>query len=1002
MFNSNFSLTDFAYSVPTCQAEAEISSLVTTFLTTKHHYIAIVDRNDRLVGIVSDRSLYARIIESDRRQENIEYKEDLAKDWYLSKSNVELPIESPILLSAQMSASESIAYFKLPLSNNESNPIYALVDAREKFVGILDTEKLIKFLLLDRQNILESKCQFVIESWQKWSIEILEQFPLPLALQTQEGKTIYENVCWQEQISKANSLNSSRSREKKYLNLKRTSRDRNLEIIENEPSCLSDRVSCQSHFARQQQRSVKKLELRNETKTGDNGSFKAYERGLPRDRGLHSASGGLHPEAGDCLAPKNALSLHTSGGNRIFVNSNHKVPILVENFYSRNKSVDSYEVSSEHDLAPTDNEQNALLYFQTAKACLENYVNSQRSVSSRTMVENDRAEPQDWQTIRLPLQQIFVDGDRDIGAEWEKIYFNSIVPFSYSKDRQSTSNNPCWLVLATKKQPQKSESELITENTELLAINRFKDELIATLSHELKSPLTAILGLSSLLKEQKLGQLNQRQNRYMELIYNSACQLMSLVNDLLDLARLEAGQLELSPESLQIKTVCEDAYQKTVKTLLKKKQRLEFDPRPKFTLTIESGLESINADELRLQQMLVNLLDNAHKFTAADGEIGLVVERWGNYVAFTVWDNGVGIPEEAQSSILRRLSIIEGYKTNSFNSKGLGLILTQKLALAHSGDISFISKVDRGSEFTLLIPISGDCAWIKTGKADRDKEHLTSQRLPYESNNHSEINSRKNLVLVVEEVACDFEKIIFNLKGLGYHFIVARTEVEALEKARLLQPDKILLNLSSSSFFAWDVLTSLKKDPDLKDIPAIAIAPELIKEKAKSNGANVFLSLPLEEEALSEIFPRLSRDNCRDRTSLQILRLYPEADAIKSTEDTHDEQFELTFRNYLSSSHHRIIEADSLEQADLLTRIWKLDVVVIDGTILKNPLEYLRSLKEHHDLASLPLVILDAKTTKIANQISNLSVFPCLIFDREQNLAKVLEVIEIAAKAKNL
>jgi signal transduction histidine kinase/CheY-like chemotaxis protein len=981
MCNSNFSLTDFADSVPTCQPETDISSLLTIFLATKHHYIAIVDRNGSLVGIVSDRALYARIIESERKQKQLKDRDDSERNLCLSKNDIELPIESPIVLSAQMSALESIAYFKLPLPDDESNPIYALVDVRGKFLGILNTEKLIKFLLLDRQNILESRCQFVIESWQKWSLEILEQIPLPLCLQTQEGKTIYENLCWQERIGKADSLSISSTRQKKHgdrpprksiVDRQKISRDRNLKIPENQPSCLSDRVSCQSQFVIQQQRSIQNIELGNETKSGDDGV----------------------PHA-------------TVNGNRIFAKSNSKVPILIEeNFYSRSNSFDRYEASSENDPAPTTDERNALLYFKTAKACLENAVNYQKSSFDRAIFENERTSQQHWQTIKIPLQQTFLNDNREaIGrsdrnkAEEEQIYLNSSVPFSLFKDRLSLSNNPYWLVLATKNSQQKSESELAVENAELLAINRLKDELIATLSHELKSPLTAILGLSSLLKEQKLGQLNQRQNRYMELINNSARKLMSLVNDLLDLARLEAGQLQLAPKPLPIKTVCENAYQKTVETFLKKKQRSESDPRPKFTLTIESGLETINADELRLRQILVNLLDNAHKLTEADGEIGLVVERWRNYIAFTVWDNGVGIPKEFQSSILRRFSGIEDYKANSFNGQELESIVTQKLAIAHGGDISFISKVGRGSEFTLLLPICSD-GDPHTSVTEREKERLTSERSIDKSNNRSGLNSREEIVLVIGEIDSDFENLIFKLKGLGYHIIVARTEVEALDKARQLQPDKILLNFELASFLGWDVLALLKSDPILQNIPAIAIAPELAKEKAKNSGANGFLSLPINKDALTEIFPCLSRNNSSDRTSLQILRLYPESDAIKSLEDIHNNQFELIFRNYLSSSHHRIIEADSLEQADLLTRIWNLDVVVLDGSILKDPLEYLRSLKQHHALAGLPLVILDAKTTKIANQLRDLSVFPCLICDREQNLAKVLEVIEIAAKAK--
>ena len=283
-----------------------------------------------------------------------------------------------------------------------------------------------------------------------------------------------------------------------------------------------------------------------------------------------------------------------------------------------------------------------------------------------------------WQFVKLPLN----------------------FPHPYSL--LPTPQSPIWLLLATDvTEQQRLCQELAAKNADLVHFNRLKDEFLASLSHELKSPLTAVVGLSSLLKEQKLGELNQRQARYAELIYQSGRQLMTLVNDLLDLTRLETRQLKLTPAPVQIKTACQCAYKS-----IQEKHKGKTDAQIQFTLEIEPGLEMLVADEVRLHQMLVHLLDNALKFTEAGGKIGLKVNRWANWIAFTVWDTGMGIPEESQHLIFEKFQRLESPVTQKFEGTGLGLVLTGRLAQAHGGDVSFISKVGQGSEFTLLLPPS--------------------------------------------------------------------------------------------------------------------------------------------------------------------------------------------------------------------------------------------------------------------------------------------------------
>jgi signal transduction histidine kinase/CheY-like chemotaxis protein len=931
MPNCHLPLTNFAYSVPVCLRETELESLLAIFLADRQQYIGLVDRDNCLVGIVRDRCLYAHKLKLDL---------DRASCSPILTSR-ELPIESPIILSAEMNVSEFLPYLQAETTSTGDTPIYALVDCDKNFVGILDSNSLLKSLLLDRQTKIEPRLvdpenqpnsQTLIQTWQQCFSAIVEQLPLPLTLQTSTGEIVYQNSCWQQQIGENDTVNMAESCVSPSNLVSQVGNRQTVTSLSNPPACLSDRIACQTQFARQDRQLEPQLVNNAETIVGSADS-------LQLDPNLAQQSRYL-------ALSKNWLHLYQANPE----------DLAVDKLNSRSAPSSFLATWQNFRSPPTLGEQNQ--------------ANNQ----------------QNWQLLRFPICAM-EPGDRSSQKTLSASDTDSFNPKAHKQQALELSNNSLWLVLAIEANQLESNQVLAAKNANLIALNRLKDELVGTLSHELKSPLTAILGLSSLLKEQKLGLLNQRQSRYMELIYSSARQLMCLVNDLFDLARLETGQLQLFPEPLQIKTLCEQAHKQALEIVAKKQGRSPSELKQKFSLKIEPGLEQIVADKIRLCQMLVNLLDNAYKFTPIDREIGIVVSRWANWIAFTVWDSGIGIPEESQHLILRSFSGEGDSFARYTKGKGLGLILTQKLARAQGGDISFVSKVDRGSEFTILVPPS----------PDRNYQNLNKQLSSCGDRTLEQASN--NLVLLIEEVSCYVESLTIKLKELGYHVIVARNGIEALEKARHLQPAKILLHPALSLLCGWDVLTVLKTDSNLKQIPTIVMAEETQRQKAEQYGAERFLSLPIARQTLVEIFPLLNKDKVSDRQSLKILHLYPEGETIDSPQNTHSAEFDLIVHHYLSNFEHRILEADSLEQGDILTRIWNIDVVVLDGSILKDPLAYMRSLSEHEDIASLPLVILDAKTAQIANQLSNLSVFPCLIPDREQNLDKLLEVIQIAAKA---
>ncbi|EAZ90122.1 ATP-binding response regulator [Crocosphaera chwakensis] len=518
-------------------------------------------------------------------------------------------------------------------------------------------------------------------------------------------------------------------------------------------------------------------------------------------------------------------------------------------------------------------------------------------------------------------------------------------------------------------QQQQLCQELAAKNADLVQLNRLKDEFLACISHELKSPLTAVVGLSSLLQEDKIGQLNPRQIHYAQLIYRSGRQLMTLVNDLLDLTRLETGQLKLSFSPVNIKEICERAYHS-----ITEKYKSKSDQPLDFSLEIEPGLKQLLADELRLHQMLTHLLDNAIKFTQTEGKFGLKVNRWEDWLAFTIWDTGIGIPEESQHLIFQKFQQLENPLTRQFEGTGLGLVLTQRLARAHGGDISFVSKAGQGSQFTLLLPPS----------PDQEQRSLHA-------------HSSNPVILIVDAIPQSIEALMDKLTQLGYRVVIARTGTEAVEKARQLRPYAIFLNPLLPLLSGWDVLTLLKSDLQTRNIRVFVTQTQGNQLLGEHHHADGFIKVPTNLGTLEQCLkPRQPIVNAQTG-SLTILSLIPNA----SQEDTETmpltSRVEQTLIAQLSQSNHRILEADDLEQGCLLASVWDIDVVVLDGQFLDDPQAYLRSLAQEPELLALPLVVLDVKSAEAANTIEGLSVFPCFISDRNQQISQLSQVISIAA-----
>lgn len=245
---------------------------------------------------------------------------------------------------------------------------------------------------------------------------------------------------------------------------------------------------------------------------------------------------------------------------------------------------------------------------------------------------------------------------------------------------------------------RQSLDELSAANVALEKASRMKDEFLASMSHELRTPLTGILGLSEALQLQTFGSLSERQAKALRNIEESGHHLLDLINDILDLSKIEAGKFDLHPETCDAAAICQASLQLTKGLAHLKRQIVDFHIDPE---TIE-----LKADPRRLKQMIVNLLGNAIKFTPEEGSLGLEVigDRASRTVEFRVWDKGIGIASEDMGKLFKPFSQINGGLARQYTGTGLGLSLVKRMAELHGGDVKVESEPGKGSRFSLVLP----------------------------------------------------------------------------------------------------------------------------------------------------------------------------------------------------------------------------------------------------------------------------------------------------------
>ncbi|RUT01769.1 sensor histidine kinase [Dulcicalothrix desertica PCC 7102] len=390
-----------------------------------------------------------------------------------------------------------------------------------------------------------------------------------------------------------------------------------------------------------------------------------------------------------------------------------------------------------------------------------------------------------------------------------------------------------------------TNQQLAISNEQLASATRHKDEFLANMSHELRTPLNAILGMTEGLQEEVFGNTNEQQKKALQTIEHSATHLLKLINDILDLAKIEAGQVELEYAPTSISTLCQASI------LFIKQQA--YKKRLKLNLELAPNLPDLLIDERRIRQVLINLLNNAVKFTPEGGSVTLEVTLElststttpNNAMRFAVIDTGIGIASEELKKLFQPFVQIDSALNRQYQGTGLGLSLVKRIVELHGGSIGVSSQVGMGSRFMVYLPCP-DVPLSFPEPLPRLVPQLTSTT--------SEAVTTSPLILITEDNEANIITIFSYLKAKGYRLILANNGQEAIALAHSQQPDLILMDIQMPGMDGLEAMKHIRSHPNLVNIPIVALTALAMpgdREKCLEAGANDYLTKPVKLKQLA-------------------------------------------------------------------------------------------------------------------------------------------------------
>lgn len=500
-----------------------------------------------------------------------------------------------------------------------------------------------------------------------------------------------------------------------------------------------------------------------------------------------------------------------------------------------------------------------------------------------------------------------------------------------------------WVCSCTDITERKEQEELRKEKEAAEAASRAKSEFLAKMSHELRTPLNAIIGMSKMLATQHFGKLNEKQADYLSDVIQAGEHLLSLINDILDLSKVEAGRMNLSLERVPLGD--------TIATLISTVRGIAESRQLHIRIEPPEPDGSITTDLARFKQILFNLVSNAIKFTPANGSITVrcqwvdrvdiaaepVGYQHAQAIRIDIEDTGVGIAEKDLESIWKEFSQVNPGAAYSTQGTGLGLALTRRLTNLLRGKISVCSQPNEGSCFSLVLPIQG---------FDTD----VAQTIEISTVTNRRDGPLKPLVLIIDDYEPTNKLLRDWLKDAGLHVESAYDGKDGLERARALHPDLVVLDMRLPRLDGWHVLSELRSDPNTAKIPVLILS---VLEGGQSIN---------ELEIVDWLVKPIDRDEFMGRLHRCCPELFQHHRELCILAVDQESQSRQWLRKQLEFDEIELVEAASASEALNHLKRKRPDLMIVDLMMPDmDGFSLIESVRSQEELRDLPILVLTAK-----------------------------------------
>lgn len=509
--------------------------------------------------------------------------------------------------------------------------------------------------------------------------------------------------------------------------------------------------------------------------------------------------------------------------------------------------------------------------------------------------------------------------------------------------------------------------QLEAKAQELELASQYKSEFLSNMSHELRTPLNSILILAQVLMENRNKSLTSKEIKFASTIYNSGNDLLNLINEILDLSRIEAGKMDLDIQSFALDSM--------VQNLSNAFDELARSKKLKFDIVVPAAMKQkvLISDGRRIEQVLKNFLSNSFKFTPAGGQISLIIDRPAensglkrkslishpDVIAFTVKDTGIGIPSDKLSSIFEAFQQVDGSTKRKYGGTGLGLSISRELANLLGGEIHASSRWGEGSSFTLFIPAElheepqSDESDERTLAPEYDVIRAAQSADPviddasHYDDQHLITEGDRKILIMEDDVA--FARLLLDfVHERNYKGIIAHQGNVGLSYARHYKPDAIILDMKLPVIDGEEVLRKLKADPELRHIPVQIISGYDYRRTGLELGAIDYIKKPVSREGFWKALDKVERFVSRKPKKLLII------------ED--DQQHNEAVKELIGNGDVKCYSAYSGTEGFDMLRTTSFDCIIVDLGLPDMPgLEFLEKLRELNELNRIPVIVYTGK-----------------------------------------